>query len=327
MRDLILRILLAAVIASLAAGFIATHPASAAELRANVEVHSNIVTLGDLFDGAGALADRPVFRAPALGVTGALPATDAIKAAAAAGLVVNALPQFTSVTVVRNAVMIDNDSAKPLILEAAAARMGVAVENIDLSLDSDMVPVAADPSTATPAVVTDFVLQTGSGRFNASLAVNVGDSVMRVALAGRAIETMTVPVLNRPIDRRGIIHAADVTMTRIEKRRVAGSAVIDADELIDMSARRPLRAGEVIATADIEPPRIILRGDVVTLQYSKPGLTLSARGRALGDGAKGDLISVLNEQSKRTIQGVVSAAGTVEVSVSAGPAVVASAAQ
>ena len=92
-----------------------------------------------------------------------------------------------------------------------------------------------------------------------------------------------------------------------------------------MAAKRPLRAGELVATADIEPPRIILRGDLVTLQYSRPGLMLSARGRALGDGAKGDLVSVLNEQSKRTIQGVVTRAGTVEVTTT-GPAVVASAA-
>lgn len=327
MRDLILRILLAAVLASLAAGFIATHPAAAAELRANVEVHSNIVTLGDLFDGAGALSDRPVFRAPALGITGALPATDAIKAAAAAGLMVNALPTFSAVTVVRTAVMIDTDAVKALILDAAAARMGVAAENIDLSLDGQMSPVAADPATATPAVVTDFILQSGSGRFNAVVAVNVGEGVKRISAAGRAIETMEVSVLNRPIDRRSVIHAADVTMTRIEKRRVSGSAVIDAKDLIDMAARRPLRAGEVISTADVEPPRVILRGDVVTLQYIRPGLTLSARGRALAEGAKGDLISVLNEQSKRTIQGIVTAAGTVEVSVSSGPAVVASAAQ
>ena len=88
------------------------------------------------------------------------------------------------------------------------------------------------------------------------------------------------------------------------------------------SAKRPLRAGEVIATADVEQPRVILRGDLVTLQYSRPGLMLSARGRALGDGAKGDIVSVLNEQSKRTIQGVVTAAGTVAVTASGGPAVV-----
>ncbi|MBS1167681.1 MAG: flagellar basal body P-ring biosynthesis protein FlgA [Proteobacteria bacterium] len=321
MRALLFRIVLAAALASLAAGFIATHQASAAELRQRVEIDGTIVTLGDLFEGAGALADRAVFRAPELGVTGALPTAVAVKAAVAAGLSVDRLPTFASVTVVRRAVTVDAAAIKALVVDAAATRMGVAVDNIDITLDGTPSPVAASATAATPAILSDFVLQPESGRFNATIAIDRGGDQQTLAIAGRALETMTVPVLNRPINRRDVIHASDVTTVRIDKRRVPGSAVIDTNDLVDMAAKHPLRAGEVIATADIEPPRVILRGDLVTLQYSRPGLTLSARGRALGDGAKGDLVSVLNEQSKRTIQGVVTGAGTVEVTASSGPSV------
>ncbi|WP_169453558.1 flagellar basal body P-ring formation chaperone FlgA [Pleomorphomonas oryzae] len=321
MMRTLLRIVLAAVLASLAAGFIATHQASAAELRQRVEINGTIVTLGDLFDGAGALAERAVFRAPDLGVTGALPAADAVKAAVAAGLAVDHLPTFNSVTVVRRAVMVDADAIKALIGNAAANRMAVAIDNIDIAIDGTMAPVAAAATAATPATLSDFVLQTESGRFNATVSIDLGGDDRRLVVTGRAIETMAVPVLNRPIDRRDVIHASDLTVVRIDKRRVPGPSVIDTNDLIDMAAKRPLRAGEIIATADIEPPRIILRGDLVTLQFSRPGLTLSARGRALGDGAKGDLVSVLNEQSKRTVQGVVTGAGIVEVTTSGGPSV------
>lgn len=316
MHALLLRIVLAAALASLAAGFIATHPASAADLRPRVEIDGAIVTLGDLFDGAGDLAGRAVFRAPELGVTGALPATDAVRAAVAAGLAVDRLPTFASVTVIRRAVTVDAESLRMLVAETAATRLGAAVENVEITVDGTIAPVAAAATAATPAIVSDFVLQSASGRFNATIAIDVGGNSRMLALSGRAVETMAVPVLSRPIDRRAVIHASDVTMVRIDKRRVPGTAVIDADEVVDMAAKRPLRAGEVIATADIEPPRVILRGDLVTLQYSRPGLTLSARGRALGDGAKGDIVSVLNEQSKRTIQGIVTGAGTVAVSAS-----------
>lgn len=324
-RALLFRIVLAAALASLAAGFIATHQASAAELRQRVEVDGAIVTLGDLFDDAGDLAGRAVFRAPDLGVTGALPATVAIKAAATAGLSVDRLPTFISVTVVRRAVTVDANAIRALIAEAAAARLGVAIDNVDIIVDGTVSPITAAASAATPAILSDFVLQSGSGRFNATVAIDVGGEDRTIRLTGRAIETMAVPVLSRPIDRRDVIQASDVVVVHIEKRRVPGSAIIEASELVNMAAKHPLRAGELIATADIEPPRVILRGDVVTLQFLRPGLTLSARGRALGDGAKGDLVSVLNEQSKRTIQGVVTSAGTVEVTASTGPAVVASA--
>ncbi len=322
MPAIVLRIVLAAALATLAAGFIATHQAAAAELRPRVEIDAAIVTLGDLFDGAGELADRAVFRAPELGVTGALPANEAVKAAVAAGLAVDRLPTFASVTVVRRAVTIDDATLKAQVADAAAGRLGAAVDTIDVTLDEPVAPIIAATTASTPIALADFVLQPASGRFSATFTVDVGNGNHSVMLTGRAVETLAIPVLNRPIDRRAVIHASDVTTVRIDKRRVPGSAVIDADEIVDMAAKRPLRAGEVIANSDIEPPRIIMRGDLVTLQYTRPGLTLSARGRALADGAKGDIVSVLNEQSKRTIQGIVTGAGIVSVTASSAPVVV-----
>ena len=47
------------------------------------------------------------------------------------------------------------------------------------------------------------------------------------------------------------------------------------------------------------------------------------RGKALDSGAEGDIVSVLNIQSKRTIQGVVSGPGHVTVAPPSPPRVVA----
>ena len=52
----------------------------------------------------------------------------------------------------------------------------------------------------------------------------------------------------------------------------------------------------------------------MTLVYEVPGIILTVRGKAIDGGAEGDVISVLNEQSKRTVQGVVVASGRVVVS-------------
>jgi flagella basal body P-ring formation protein FlgA len=46
-----------------------------------------------------------------------------------------------------------------------------------------------------------------------------------------------------------------------------------------------------------------------------PGIMLTVRGKAMEGGAEGDVISVINEQSKRTLQGVVIAPGRVAVSL------------
>ena len=61
-------------------------------------------------------------------------------------------------------------------------------------------------------------------------------------------------------------------------------------------------------------PAIVQRNDTVTIVYEAPGLTLTLRGQAQDAGALGDTISVLNVESKRVVQGVVSGPGRVTVS-------------
>jgi flagellar basal body P-ring formation protein FlgA len=53
-----------------------------------------------------------------------------------------------------------------------------------------------------------------------------------------------------------------------------------------------------------------------------PGISLTVRGKAAEGGAEGDVISVLNEQSKRTVQGLIVGPGRVLISAR-GPKLVA----
>jgi flagellar basal body P-ring formation protein FlgA len=313
-RLFLIRVAIALAIALAAAGLIAQSSASAATLRQSVLVNADIVTLGDLFFDAGDLASQPVFRAPAIGIDGALPASQALAAGRNAGLTIDAAPEFATVSVVRQSVIVDSDRMTGLLRDALGTRMGIAAENVSLTLDDEVKPINADASATSPVVVSSLIYQSGSGRFDAEFDIDIGAGDTKIHLQGRAIETVEVPMLVRPIDRRDVIHASDVRVSRIDRRRMSAMAILDPTELYEMAAKRPLRAGEVINTSDVEPPRLIERGQLVTIMFRKPGLTLTARGRAVSDGAKGDLVSILNEQSRRTIQGIVTGSGTVEVS-------------
>ncbi|HMG79621.1 MAG TPA: flagellar basal body P-ring formation chaperone FlgA, partial [Xanthobacteraceae bacterium] len=65
--------------------------------------------------------------------------------------------------------------------------------------------------------------------------------------------------------------------------------------------------------ADLMKPEIVARNDTVTIVYQAPGIVLTLRGQAQEAGALGDTIGVLNVESKRTVQGVISAPGRVTV--------------
>jgi flagellar basal body P-ring formation protein FlgA len=60
-------------------------------------------------------------------------------------------------------------------------------------------------------------------------------------------------------------------------------------------------------------PELVKRDDTVTIVYQTPGIMLTTRGKAVESGAEGDLIGVLNFQTKRTIQGIVTGPGRVEI--------------
>jgi len=61
-------------------------------------------------------------------------------------------------------------------------------------------------------------------------------------------------------------------------------------------------------------PDLVQRNDTVTIVYEVPGVVLTVRGKAADGGAEGDVINVINEQSKRTLQGVIVGPGRVAIS-------------
>ena len=77
-----------------------------------------------------------------------------------------------------------------------------------------------------------------------------------------------------------------------------------------------MQPGRPLRIADLMKPEVVQRNETVTLVYRVPGIMLTVRGKATEGGAEGDVISVLNEQSKRTVQGVVVGPGRVVVSAS-----------
>jgi flagella basal body P-ring formation protein FlgA len=83
-----------------------------------------------------------------------------------------------------------------------------------------------------------------------------------------------------------------------------------------MQARKQLRAGQALKIADLAKPDLVQRDQSVTLIYESTGLYLTIRGKALEGGTEGDVVSVMNLQSKRTVSGVVTGRGQVSVSMS-----------
>jgi flagella basal body P-ring formation protein FlgA len=131
---------------------------------------------------------------------------------------------------------------------------------------------------------------------------------------GRATPTVEIATIGRTVERGTIIKDADVVMERRPRAEVGRDAITKRADIIGMAARGNLPGGRPLRTADLMKPDLVLRNEAVTLVFERPGMVLTIRGKANDGGSEGDVISVLNEQSKRVVQGVIIGPGRVAVS-------------
>ncbi len=87
----------------------------------------------------------------------------------------------------------------------------------------------------------------------------------------------------------------------------------DADEVIGMAARRPLREGAAASLHDVSAPVVIKRGDVVQVSYEADGIKLVLQAQAMSDATIGQAVNVVNPASKKTIQAVAAGPGAAVV--------------
>jgi flagella basal body P-ring formation protein FlgA len=94
-----------------------------------------------------------------------------------------------------------------------------------------------------------------------------------------------------------------------------GGDAATRERALGMQMRRPMRAGQPLKVADLVKPDLVQRDQAVTLIYQTAGLYLTTRGKAVDNGTEGDVVNVLNLQSKRTVTGVVTGRGQVTIQI------------
>jgi len=91
----------------------------------------------------------------------------------------------------------------------------------------------------------------------------------------------------------------------------------DSPEVYDLYAGREVRrtvyAGQPITFENTRSARLVTRNHVVMIKFISGPLEISTSGRAMGDAALNETVSVLNLQSRQMVQGVVKADGWVLV--------------
>jgi flagella basal body P-ring formation protein FlgA len=309
----------ALLVASAAAAFGASgdDTIAAPVLRANVTVTGDVVRIGDVIDNAGVAAQIAIYRAPDLGTTGTLPTAQVLSVLRAHQVIGVEAKDIKQVSVTRLARTVEAKEIEQDIAHALEHRGGLGdAANLTLTFDRDLQDVQLDASNsgAMQPVATRF--EPRSGRFDVTFEVadDSGTAATRLRFTGNAIETVEAAVLTRNVERNDILKSSDVVIERRPKADVGGDAA-GRNHSVGMQMRHPMRSGQPLRSADLVKPDLVQRDQEVTVIYQSAGLYLTTRGKALDSGAEGDLVNVLNPQTKRTLSGTVSARAQVTIQI------------
>lgn len=287
--------------------------AEAPSLKAEVTVTGEFVRIGDLVDNAGPAADIAIFRAPDPGQTGSVPAArvaDAVRAHQIAELDTRGL---SAVVVTRASRAITMKDIEARLTRALAGQHGLGdANNLAVIFDTEIRTLQVEPNVELGIARLSY--EPRSGRFDATFDLP-GSQAMRkpLRLTGQLVETYEAVVLTRALAQNDVLKASDLTIERRPKAEVTSTTILKVDQAMGLAARRALRPGQAIRQADLMKPEVVRRDETVTIIYEVPGIVLTVRGKAMESGAQGDLINVMNVQSKRTLQATVVGPGRVVV--------------
>jgi flagella basal body P-ring formation protein FlgA len=317
MRSLLLATALLTAGGTLAFGQARTDaPIAPPVLRANVIVTGDVVRIGDVIDNAGPTASIAIYRAPDLGTVGTLPTAQVVAALRAHQVIGVDTGDLRSISVTRLSRSVDARDIQNDVATALEHRNGLGdAANLTVTFDNDVQTLQLDAinTGALEPIVTRYDAR--SGRFDITFSIGNDNNApaLKLRFTGSAIETVEAAVLARALDRNEIVRASDVIVERRPKAEVGNDATT-RDRAVGLQTRRALRAGQAIRVADLAKPDLVVRDQPVTLIYESAGLYLTIRGKAVESGTEGDVVNVLNLQSKRTVAGVVVGRGQVAVS-------------
>lgn len=113
-----------------------------------------------------------------------------------------------------------------------------------------------------------------------------------------------------PVAKGDILSEPMLTLAYQDQTLIRGDYLTDPTALTGVRSKRELKPGQPIRLTQV---CVVCKGDQVTLSAENSSMQIKTMARALQDGSFGDMIRLVNTRSGRTVQGQVSAVGSVVV--------------
>lgn len=140
-----------------------------------------------------------------------------------------------------------------------------------------------------------------------------GEPVRKVWVNATISVTAEVVTVIRPLGKHQHIELADLSVKRRDLAGLPSDTVSRIEYALGNRAKRMIYPNTVLQSSMISSPPLVKRGDIVKIVANAGPMTITATGMVKQQGCKGEVVRVLNTDSRRIIMARVTGPGAVEV--------------
>jgi flagellar basal body P-ring formation protein FlgA len=283
-------------------------------VKQSVTVSGSTLALSDLLDAHNAPTEA-LFAAPAPGQSGLIRVNRIMEAAKRAGIEKVIGDPDGSVRVTRPGRTISHAQIETALIIGLNEKglRDPKIEETTLPQAGDL--IVEDSVTSAPHIVRLDIDKTHL-TFDARLTIPGSDLTARDALhiTGHFADTVVVPVLTGSVSKGDTLTDHMFRMEPRDRKSLPAGSVETIAALTGQIAKTALQEGSPVPEDAIEKPVLVEKNALVTVLYNTGGLRLTMRGKAMESGSLGDMVTLINPQSRKTLFGTVTSAGTITVS-------------
>jgi flagella basal body P-ring formation protein FlgA len=149
-------------------------------------------------------------------------------------------------------------------------------------------------------------------QFHAQLTSNTNKK-LNILINGNYDEYLTLPVLKQAIKKNTIINEEDITPLRVKFSNLKKTPITDINLIIGKTPKFFLQKNSAISLDDLILPKIIRKGEIVTVIYANKSISIKMTAQALESGTVGEVIKVKNTRSNTILPATVISSGVVQI--------------
>ncbi len=299
-------------LASIGLSLFISAQANAIGLKEHSIITEDTIKLGDLFYDLPRDENRVLGAAPRPGQDMTINARTLLRIAVALDLKWRPSNINTQVTLRREATVIGYEQISET-LNIALQNEG-AYGDFEISIPNQYHEIILPIDHPAEMEITRLKFDVARNKFEATIAApSAQNPIQNFRVLGYIHPVINVPVLRQNVQHGTLITHSDLNYINIREQAFSKDTIADAQKLIGMTARRMLVAGRPIKQSELVAPLAIERGDLLTLSLKMGTMNITTQVKALQNGAKGDVIRVVNLSSNKTLQARVT--GTSQATV------------